>query len=147
MPCDTSPQVRRHKRFAQQNLGAGRIHFARACQITLGAECRIAARSPKKTTCRNMSSFLVRPTGFEPAAFRVGVIRRSNVKLLRRSRFSDSAQIRTANTEKPRAVARQRLPVISSIFQNSSQTVVRCSTRPVVPSVLLPHQCSPELPL
>ena len=36
---------------------------------------------------------LVRPTGFEPAAFRVGVIRRSNAKHLQRSRFIDSTQI------------------------------------------------------
>ena len=33
-----SPQVRRNKRFAQQNLGAGRIHFARASPIALGAQ-------------------------------------------------------------------------------------------------------------
>ena len=44
----TSPQVRRHKRFARQNLGTGRIHFARACKIALGAKCRFTARSPKR---------------------------------------------------------------------------------------------------
>ena len=73
--------------------------------------------------------FLVRPTGFEPATFRVGVIRRSNAKPLQHSRFSDSAQNRTEIERKPGAVAPQRLPVISGIFQNSSQTVVNDCNR------------------
>ena len=49
MPCNTSPRVRCHKRFAKQNLGAGRIHFARACQVALGAECRFAVWRPKRS--------------------------------------------------------------------------------------------------
>ena len=38
-------------------------------------------------------SFLVRPTGFEPAAFRVGVIRPSSRKALRRKGLVEIAQI------------------------------------------------------
>ena len=67
---------------------------------------------------------MVRPTGFEPATFRVGVIRRSNAKPLRRSRFVDYAQFKTETMEKPRAVALQRFSVVLGIFQNSSQIVV-----------------------
>ena len=45
-----SPQVRRHKRFAQQNLGAGGIHFRRASQIALGAERPTGAQPKNKAT-------------------------------------------------------------------------------------------------
>ena len=61
----------------------------------------------------------------------VGVIRRSNAKHLRRSRFIDSAQFKTANIRKPGAVAAQRLLVISATLQNSSQTVVKPPQNPV----------------
>ena len=44
------PQVRRHKRFARQNLGAGRIHSARASQIAPGAERAKRAKPKKKDT-------------------------------------------------------------------------------------------------
>jgi len=71
------------------------------------------------------SPFLLLPTEFEPATFRGGVIRRSNGKALRHSRFIDFAQIGVEDIEKPGAVAAQRLQVISGIFQNSSQTVVK----------------------
>jgi len=46
---------------------------------------------------------------------------RSNAKRLRRSRFIDSAQIGEKLERKPGAVALQRLPVISGVFQNSGQ--------------------------
>ena len=45
-----SPQVRRHKRFARQNLGEGRIHSARASQIAPGAERAKRAKPKKKDT-------------------------------------------------------------------------------------------------
>ena len=54
----------------------------------------------------------------------VGVIRRSNGKPLRPSRFVDYAQFKTETMEKPRAVALQRFSVVLGIFQNSSQIVV-----------------------
>ena len=42
-----------------------------------------------------LAVFLVRPTGFEPAAYRVGVIRPSNRKALRRKGLVEVAQIFT----------------------------------------------------
>ena len=52
-----SPQVRRHKRFARQNLGAGRIHSARASQIAPGAERAKRAKPKKKDTLRGVFLF------------------------------------------------------------------------------------------
>ena len=46
-------------------------------------------------------------------------------KPLQRSHFIDCAQNRTETERKPGAVAVQRRPVISGVFQNSSQTVVK----------------------
>ena len=50
---------------------------------------------PTRKKTRFCVSFfvLVRPTGFEPAAFRVGVIRLSSRKALRRKGLIDVAQI------------------------------------------------------
>ena len=48
--CCVSLRVQRHKCFARQNLGAGRIHFARAREITLGAECRKRHAAQKEAT-------------------------------------------------------------------------------------------------
>jgi len=42
-----SREVARHKCFAQQNLGAGRIHFARVCQIALGGGAGQRPAQPK----------------------------------------------------------------------------------------------------
>ena len=47
----------------------------------------------KSAKSYDFADFLVRPTGFEPAAFRVGVIRPSNRKTLRRKDLVGVAQI------------------------------------------------------
>ena len=52
---------------------------------------------------------LVRPTGFEPAAFRVGVIRLSKGKPLWRKGFSRFARFSQLLGERPGAIAPQRL--------------------------------------
>ena len=57
MPCDTSPRVRRHKRFAEQNLGAGRIYFARLRIKSNRAEPPTAAKSKKKDTLSRVFLF------------------------------------------------------------------------------------------
>ena len=61
-----SPLMRRHKRFAQQNLGAGRIHFARACPIALGAERPQGAQPKNNTHPKGWVLFLVEARGVEP---------------------------------------------------------------------------------
>jgi len=55
-----------------------------------------SARRGKRKNGRHpamLAVFLVRPTGFEPAAYRVGVIRPSNRKTLRRKDLVGVAQI------------------------------------------------------
>ena len=56
---------------------------------------------------------MVRPTGFEPAAFRVGVIRPSSRKALRRKGLVGVAQIYGDLREKPVGLAAQGLPAFS----------------------------------
>ena len=53
---------------------------------------------------------MVRPIGFEPAAFRVGVIRPSSRKALRRKGLVEIAQISAILEKKPRKPYRTGLP-------------------------------------
>ncbi len=69
MPRSVSPQVRRPKRFAQQNLDAGPIHLARADKIDRVGPPK-AAKPKKKEQSEDCSFFLVDDTGFEPVASR-----------------------------------------------------------------------------
>jgi len=79
----------------------------------------------RKKTRRSVSFFvLVRPTGFEPAAFRVGVIRPSSRKALRRKGLIGVAQI-PAILEKTSEALSDRA---SEVFCGSSQIVV-CAPR------------------
>ena len=48
-----------------QNLGAGGIHFRRACEVL--------TVSIKITTPKGVVIFMVRPKGLEPPAFRTGI--------------------------------------------------------------------------
>ena len=65
MPCVTSPRVRRRKHFWEQNLGAGRIHFARACKSPPGRSAVSRHGVQKETTdfCRNLSFLFGDPAG------------------------------------------------------------------------------------
>ena len=64
--------------------GAERAFYAETGSLT-------DRKKPAKSY--DFADFLVRPTGFEPAAFRVGVIRPSNRKTLRRKDLVGVAQI------------------------------------------------------
>ena len=55
-------------------------------------------------------NIVVRPTGFEPAAYRVGVIRPSSRKALRRKGLVGIAQISAILEKKPRKPCLARLP-------------------------------------
>ena len=92
----------------RQNLGAGRIHFARVfCSNRVKAA--YGRRSPKRRTRWSVSFFLVRPAGFEPVAYRVGVIRRSTGKALGPSGFVGFGQIYGKLPKIPGGVAAQSL--------------------------------------
>ena len=56
---------------------------------------------------------MVRPTGFEPAAFRVGVLRPSSRKALRRKGTVGIAQICVNLQKKPGGLMGQGLPAFS----------------------------------
>lgn len=64
--------------------GAERAFYAETGSLT-------DRKKPAKSY--DFADFLVRPTGFEPAAFRVGVIRPSSQKPLRRKGLVETAQI------------------------------------------------------
>ena len=69
---------------------------------------RCKAVPTRKKTRRSVSFFvLVRPTGFEPAAFRVGVIRPSSRKALRRKGLVEIAQISAILKKSHRILAGQ----------------------------------------
>ena len=63
---------------------------------------------------------MVRPTGFEPAAFRVGVIRPSNRKALRRKGLVGIVQISAILRKTSEALQGKA----SEVFRDSSQIVV-----------------------
>ena len=69
-----------------------------------------SARRGKRKNGRHpamLAVFLVRPTGFEPAAYRVGVIRPSNRKTLRRKGLVGVAQISAILEKNLGSLARQ----------------------------------------
>ena len=67
-----------------------------------------------------LAAFLVRPTGFEPAAYRVGVIRPSSRKALRRKGLIGVAQISAILKKTSEALSDRA----SEVFRGSSQIVV-----------------------
>ena len=76
---------------------------------------------------------MVCPTGFEPAAFRVGVIRPSSRKVLRRKGLVGVAQISAILKKNSEALSDRA----SEVFRGSSQIVV-CAPRRSCDSV---HLC------
>ena len=68
---------------------------------------------------------MVRPTGFEPAAYRVGVIRPSKKKPRFYAGFRYIPQIRHPNMKTVEALGTPGLPQFFRFWGNSSQTVVR----------------------
>ena len=74
------------------------------------------------STCSNWveSFILVRPAGFEPVAYRVGVIRPSSRKALRRKGLVGVAQISAILKKTSEALSDRA----SEVFRSSSQIVV-----------------------
>ena len=68
---------------------------------------------------------MVRPTGFEPAAYRVGVIRPSKKKPRFYAGFRYIPQIQSLFTKTVEAFGTPGLPRFFWFLENSSQTVVR----------------------
>ncbi len=71
---------------------------------------------------------LVRPTGFEPAAYRVGVIRPSKKKTRFHAGFRYIPQIKHPNTKTVETLGTPGFPRFFLFLKNSSQTVVRGRT-------------------
>ena len=67
----------------------------------------------------------MRPTGFEPAAYRVGVIRPSKKKPRFHAGFSYIPQIQRPFAKTAEALGTPGIPRFFRFLENSSQTVVR----------------------
>ena len=87
--------------------GAGRSGKRGAA--SMGARCVLQGNEKTRRKRYAACDELVRPTGFEPATFRVGVIRRSTGKLLGANGFVGFRQIFMELQKTPGGIAVQRL--------------------------------------